>query len=144
MLMELGMLIITIISVEVDYDADKRSLYDSGRKFDKTQSVFLEFSREHILHRPTDWRWVLVCWLWGDTRTYAYDPSLKRFLIKPMCIQSTTEEAAKDIAAFISMFFETFPKFKGRAFHLSGESYAVSFYRLHTCYLTWPRLVFYM
>ena len=44
-----------------------------------------------------------------------------------MCIQSTTEEAAKDIAAFISMFFETFPKFKGRAFHLSGESYAVSF-----------------
>ncbi|TDL20456.1 alpha/beta-hydrolase [Rickenella mellea] len=36
----------------------------------------------------------------------------------------TTEEAAKDIAAFVAIFFETFHKFKGRGFHLSGESYA--------------------
>ncbi|KIM81856.1 hypothetical protein PILCRDRAFT_821215 [Piloderma croceum F 1598] len=38
-------------------------------------------------------------------------------------IVSTTEEAAKDIAAFVSIFFENFPKFKGRAFHMAGESY---------------------
>ncbi|KIK51960.1 hypothetical protein GYMLUDRAFT_50249 [Collybiopsis luxurians FD-317 M1] len=37
---------------------------------------------------------------------------------------STTEEAAKDIAAFVSIFFENFHKFKGRAFHMAGESYA--------------------
>ncbi|TDL20451.1 alpha/beta-hydrolase [Rickenella mellea] len=36
----------------------------------------------------------------------------------------TTEESAKDIAAFVAIFFETFTKFKGRGFHLSGESYA--------------------
>ncbi|KAF8551275.1 alpha/beta-hydrolase [Imleria badia] len=36
---------------------------------------------------------------------------------------STTEEAAKDIAAFIAIFFENFSQFKGRAFHMAGESY---------------------
>jgi len=36
---------------------------------------------------------------------------------------STTEEAAKDVAAFVAIFFEHFSKFKGRGFHLSGESY---------------------
>ncbi|CAA7266378.1 unnamed protein product [Cyclocybe aegerita] len=35
----------------------------------------------------------------------------------------TTEEAAKDVAAFVVIFFENFSKFKGRPFHLSGESY---------------------
>ncbi|KAG5640325.1 hypothetical protein DXG03_009214 [Asterophora parasitica] len=35
-----------------------------------------------------------------------------------------TEDAAKDIAAFVAVFFENFSKFKGRAFHLAGESYA--------------------
>lgn len=38
----------------------------------------------------------------------------------------TTEDAAKDVAAFIILFFETFAEFKGRAFHMSGESYGVS------------------
>ncbi|EJD07208.1 serine carboxypeptidase [Fomitiporia mediterranea MF3/22] len=38
-------------------------------------------------------------------------------------IVSTTEEAAQDIAAFVAVFFETFDRFKGRNFHLSGESY---------------------
>ncbi|KAL4255957.1 Carboxypeptidase [Pleurotus pulmonarius] len=37
---------------------------------------------------------------------------------------STTEDAAKDIAAFVPVFFEHFTKFKGRAFHMAGESYA--------------------
>ncbi|KAI0086931.1 serine carboxypeptidase [Irpex rosettiformis] len=37
---------------------------------------------------------------------------------------STTEEAAKDVGAFIAIFFEHFIKFKGRAFHMAGESYA--------------------
>ncbi|EGN93789.1 hypothetical protein SERLA73DRAFT_171708 [Serpula lacrymans var. lacrymans S7.3] len=36
---------------------------------------------------------------------------------------STTDEAAKDIAAFVSIFFEHFTQFKGRAFHMAGESY---------------------
>ncbi|KIM38984.1 hypothetical protein M413DRAFT_447347 [Hebeloma cylindrosporum] len=36
----------------------------------------------------------------------------------------TTEEAAKDIASFVAIFFENFSKFKGRAFHMAGESYA--------------------
>jgi len=37
---------------------------------------------------------------------------------------SSTEESAKDIAAFAAIFFETFTQYRGRAFHLSGESYA--------------------
>ncbi|KAE9394303.1 serine carboxypeptidase [Gymnopus androsaceus JB14] len=37
---------------------------------------------------------------------------------------STTEEAAKDIAAFVAIFFEHFTKFKDRGFHMAGESYA--------------------
>ncbi|KAF8880906.1 serine carboxypeptidase [Gymnopilus junonius] len=35
----------------------------------------------------------------------------------------TSEEAAKDIAAFVSIFFENFSQFKDRAFHMAGESY---------------------
>ncbi|KAK0455790.1 serine carboxypeptidase [Desarmillaria tabescens] len=34
-----------------------------------------------------------------------------------------TEEAAKDIASFVAIFFEHFTKFKGRGFHMAGESY---------------------
>ena len=47
-------------------------------------------------------------------------------LIEPLYTQSTTEEGAKDIAAFVAIFFEHFSKFKGRAFHMAGESYGVS------------------
>ncbi|KAF9467031.1 serine carboxypeptidase [Collybia nuda] len=36
---------------------------------------------------------------------------------------STSEDAAKDVAAFVSIFFENFGQFKGRAFHMAGESY---------------------
>lgn len=36
---------------------------------------------------------------------------------------STTEEAAKDIAIFVAIFFEHFTQFQGRAFHMAGESY---------------------
>ncbi|KAF9481273.1 alpha/beta-hydrolase [Pholiota conissans] len=36
---------------------------------------------------------------------------------------STTEVAAVDIAAFVAIFFENFSKFKGRPFHMAGESY---------------------
>ncbi|KAI5116337.1 hypothetical protein M0805_009173 [Coniferiporia weirii] len=39
-------------------------------------------------------------------------------------LPSSSEDAGKDLAAFLSIFFETFSKFKGRSFHLSGESYA--------------------
>ncbi|KAJ7113152.1 serine carboxypeptidase [Mycena epipterygia] len=38
---------------------------------------------------------------------------------------STTEEAAKDIAAFVAIFFAHFTKFQGRGFHMAGESYGV-------------------
>ncbi|KAK0193168.1 Alpha/Beta hydrolase protein [Armillaria mellea] len=40
---------------------------------------------------------------------------------------STTEEAARDVAVFISIFFETFAQFKGRALHMAGESYGGRF-----------------
>ncbi|KAJ6602827.1 serine carboxypeptidase [Mycena vulgaris] len=36
---------------------------------------------------------------------------------------STTEEAAKDVAAFVAIFFAHFSKFQGRGFHMAGESY---------------------
>jgi cathepsin A (carboxypeptidase C) len=39
-------------------------------------------------------------------------------------MQSSTEEAAVDMAAFVFIFFEHFSQFKGRPFHFSGESYA--------------------
>ncbi|KAJ7689701.1 serine carboxypeptidase [Mycena rosella] len=35
----------------------------------------------------------------------------------------TTEDAAKDIAAFVAIFFAHFTKFQGRGFHMAGESY---------------------
>ncbi|RDX51142.1 serine carboxypeptidase [Lentinus brumalis] len=38
---------------------------------------------------------------------------------------SSTPEAAKDISAFMVIFFEHFSKFKGRPFHMAGESYGV-------------------
>ncbi|EIW74525.1 serine carboxypeptidase [Coniophora puteana RWD-64-598 SS2] len=37
---------------------------------------------------------------------------------------SSTEEAARDVAAFVAIFFETFKQFRGRAFHMAGESYS--------------------
>jgi len=36
-----------------------------------------------------------------------------------------TEEAAKNVQAFITIFFETFTQFAGRPLHLAGESYGV-------------------
>lgn len=34
-----------------------------------------------------------------------------------------TEQAALDLQAFVAIFFEKFKEFRGRRFHLSGESY---------------------
>ena len=42
-------------------------------------------------------------------------------------MQYTTEDGAKDIAAFVAIFFEHLSQFKGRSFHMAGESYAVSY-----------------
>lgn len=39
--------------------------------------------------------------------------------------KGTTEEAAKDIAAFLAIFFESMDGLKGRALHIAGESYGV-------------------
>ncbi|KAI0637721.1 peptidase S10 serine carboxypeptidase [Trametes polyzona] len=36
----------------------------------------------------------------------------------------TTEDAAQNVHAFLTIFFETFSEFKGRPLHLAGESYA--------------------
>ncbi|KAH9924334.1 serine carboxypeptidase [Epithele typhae] len=36
----------------------------------------------------------------------------------------TSEEGGKDIAAFMAIFFEHFSQFRGRPFHMTGESYA--------------------
>lgn len=41
-------------------------------------------------------------------------------------MQSTTFEAAKDVAAFFAIFFEHFSQYRGRPLHMAGESYAVS------------------
>lgn len=38
-------------------------------------------------------------------------------------IVGTAEEAGQDIAAFISIWFDTFKEFRGREFHMAGESY---------------------
>jgi cathepsin A (carboxypeptidase C) len=35
---------------------------------------------------------------------------------------STTEQAAVDVTAFVSIFFETFHEYKGREFVMTGES----------------------
>ncbi|KAG6331590.1 hypothetical protein ID866_7499 [Astraeus odoratus] len=52
-------------------------------------------------------------------------------------IVSTTEEAAKDIAAFVVIFFENFSQFKGRTFHIADESYGHS-YRYIASFLNRP------
>ncbi|KAI6123771.1 serine carboxypeptidase [Pisolithus croceorrhizus] len=38
-------------------------------------------------------------------------------------VHSTTEEAAKDIAAFVAVFFQNFPEFQNRGFHMAGGRY---------------------
>ncbi|KAK0444660.1 serine carboxypeptidase [Desarmillaria tabescens] len=40
---------------------------------------------------------------------------------------STTEDGGRDIAAFISIFFESFSQFEGRPLHMAGESYGGRF-----------------
>ena len=67
--------------------------------------------------------------------------SLMRSLVKKLCVlalhqtnliscrsfsKGTSEDAAEDIAAFVAIFFENFTKFRGRRFHMVGESYGVS------------------
>ncbi|KAI0772250.1 serine carboxypeptidase [Irpex lacteus] len=47
----------------------------------------------------------------------------------------TTEEAAKDVAAFVAIFFEHFTKFKGRAFHMAGESYGGRYIPAYASYV---------
>ncbi|KAI0775431.1 Alpha/Beta hydrolase protein [Irpex lacteus] len=57
-------------------------------------------TRLFYLYRP-EWRWLLVCRLRGD--------------------RETTEEAARNVHAFITIFFHTFSQFAGRPLHLSGS-----------------------
>lgn len=64
------------------------------------------------------------------SQLYAMSSYTFIFYISYHCSQSTSEEAARDIAAFVAIFFENFPSFKRRAFHMAGESYGVSAYLL--------------
>jgi hypothetical protein len=61
--------------------------------------------------------------------------ALSVFYISYHGSQSTSEEAARDIAAFVAIFFENFSSFKGRAFHMAGESYGVCAYLLCIQYI---------
>lgn len=56
---------------------------------------------------------------------YAFSTSIEAS-IPNLILQFTTEAAAVDVAAFVSIFFDNFSQFKGRNFHMAGESYGVS------------------
>ncbi|KAI0086932.1 serine carboxypeptidase [Irpex rosettiformis] len=47
----------------------------------------------------------------------------------------TTEDGAKDVAAFIAIFFEHFTKFKGRAFHMASGSYGGRYIPAYASYV---------
>ncbi|KAI0736660.1 peptidase S10 serine carboxypeptidase [Fomitopsis betulina] len=47
----------------------------------------------------------------------------------------TTEEAARNVHAFITIFFETFTEFSGRPLHLAGESYAGKYLPVFASYI---------
>ena len=47
----------------------------------------------------------------------------------------TTEDAARNVHAFITIFFETFSDFAGRPLHLSGESYAGKYLPVFASYI---------
>lgn len=68
------------------------------------------------------------------SQLYAMSSCLSLFYISYHGSQSTSEEAARDIAAFVAIFFENFPSLKGRAFHMAGESYAVCAWLLRTLF----------
>lgn len=59
------------------------------------------------------------------SQLYATSSYTFLFYISKRGPQSTSEDAAQDIAAFVAIFFENFSSFKGRAFHMAGESYSV-------------------
>ena len=47
----------------------------------------------------------------------------------------TTEDAARNVYAFITIFFETFSEFAGRPLHLAGESYAGKYLPVFASYI---------
>ena len=102
----------------------------------KVPPWIVEFKCECIFHRPASQCRLLLCRLWWISRACSSYSSLWKSLID---LQGTTEEAAKDIAAFVAVFFEHFNKFKGRPFHFAGSSYGVSpfpfapLHHLHHC-----------
>lgn len=91
-------------------------------KRDDVEPSLVELGSEHLLPGPTaSWRILIfalaqtiLCRV-GVGFSYAdFGETIE-----------TTEDAAKNVYAFISLFFEAFPQFGGRALHLSGESYGV-------------------
>ncbi|THH08098.1 hypothetical protein EW146_g9106 [Bondarzewia mesenterica] len=96
-------------------------------KRDHMESVLLEQRSEHLLPRPAASLFSPCFHV-----EYALIPGVTRLILRVGVGFSyaehgetveTTEEAAQNIAAFISIFFETFNQFKGRPLHLAGESY---------------------
>lgn len=92
----------------------------------RAQPMVVERVCEHLLRRPARRRRVLVRGVRGGGGMSAVrDIDLMQDVYD--CFeQTTTQEAANDIAAFMVIFFEHFRKFKGRQLHLAGESYGVS------------------
>ena len=83
----------------------------------------MELQCQRLFRGPAYRSRLFICGLRGICCAHHHHASLA-LTYRPL--QSTTEEAAKDIAAFVSIFFENFSKFKGRPFHMAGESYGVS------------------
>lgn len=54
----------------------------------------------------------------------------------------TTEEAARNVHAFLTIFFETFRDFSNRPLHLAGESYAVGTPDCEVCSLCMHAMIF--
>ncbi|PVF96677.1 peptidase S10 serine carboxypeptidase [Serendipita vermifera] len=53
-------------------------------------------------------------------------------------IPSTAPQAARDVHAFLTIWFETFTKFKGRGFHFAGESYGGRYIPVYASHI-WDR-----
>ena len=83
----------------------------------------MELQCQRLFRGPAYRCRIFICGLRGICCAHRHHASLA---LTYLPLQSTTEEAAKDIAAFVSIFFENFSKFKGRPFHMAGESYGVS------------------
>ena len=90
----------------------------------EVQSIFVEYTSKHILYRSAGWCRVFLFWLRRDTGALDFLTNLYSYSCNVP--KGSSEEVSDDIAAFLYIFFENFGSFRGRPFHFTGESYAVS------------------